>query len=443
MYKTKIKMVVCCFFYTLFCFSFNVYAQEFQITNTSVYNYSIDRFTNEIYYQEELTEKIYKTNRNGSFYILTDFTSLPQFSNNNHRAAYINMHSRDDKDLYLYDFDKDSSYFLINSPLLSPDLLFSPSDNKILVGGDISGVQLVYYSFEDSCVHDLGFTIYPLVMEWLSDTTIIYLQFSDYICKVNIKNFKIDTLVVAADFITINGLAYNKNINAFAYSWDYNSGENSLVNLYYISSGFDSTIYNFLDDGPSLGGFEIIIRSLRWEQNSNKLGFIGRVVLNPFSFIYAFNYNTSNTHQYSDWENSDGIKYDLNWLNKDTILYTDATDYSFLFGLDVTRPVYVHENSQEIFDGFNVAIYPNPFNSTTKISINLPASGELSLELYNSIGEIISKSNSQFVVKGNNIFSWNELFKNNSICSGIYFIKTLFYNNKYSFQKTNKLIYLK
>lgn len=106
-----------------------IFAQEYQITNVPVFQYSIDRYTDEIYYQNYLTGKIYKTNSTGTQHTLTEFPSVPQFSNNNHTAAFI-----ENNNLYLHDFGKDTSYFLDYLPF-SYYLLFSPSDTKIVYGG--------------------------------------------------------------------------------------------------------------------------------------------------------------------------------------------------------------------------------------------------------------------------------------------------------------------
>ena len=93
-------------------------SQEYQITNVPVIEYSIDRYTNEIYYKNDITGDIYKTNSTGTNHSLTEFSSVPLFSSNSHTAAYVSNHN-----LYLHDFEKDTSYFLANHPYIIPYLL--------------------------------------------------------------------------------------------------------------------------------------------------------------------------------------------------------------------------------------------------------------------------------------------------------------------------------
>lgn len=445
MYKKRINLVIFYIVYHLLWFTFNIYAQEYQITNVPVSVYSIDRFTNEIYYQNEITGEVFRTNFTGTYHILTEFTSVPQFAHNSHIAVYVDI-NQPASDLYLKDFENDTSFFLgsfsIPISLLYFPILFSPSDDKILFTGE-TDVDIIYYSFLDSSFHEPGIKIFTEDMEWLTDTTIIS-RFAIYnIQKINIIDKSIDTIIVAAETVTIRGLAYNKDLNALAYSLEYNSGENSSVNLYYLNSGIDSTVYDFLNDGPSLGGFTIIIRSLIWGINRNKLGFIGEVVLNPFSFIYAFDLSSSKTYQYSNWDNSDGIKYNLQWLNTDTVIYSDYTDGRYLFGLNVVNPVSVFENPHEFINELDIKVYPNPFNGSTKFLIYAPSVGDLTIDIFNNLGENIGRKNFENVSEGKVIVNWNEIQDVKNIATGIYFVKTSFVGSEYSYYKTIKVVYLK
>lgn len=283
------------------------YAQEYQIADVPVFQYSIDRYNDEIYYQHEFTGEIFKTNSIGTQHTLTEFPSVPQFSNNSHTAAFM-----ENTNLYLHDFGMDTSNFLGSLPN-SYYLLFSPSDTKIVNIGD-GGGPLSYYSFEDSSVHNTGITIYSDVIEWLSDTTIVYIGLGGVdIRTLSISDLSENILVQSAYLVSFRGLATNENIGAFAYSWEYNSAENTFINLYYPQTGLDTTVYNFIEQGPYPGGnFNILIRDLSWERNSNKLGFIGEVPLLPISLIYVFEYSNLNTCLYSDMlTTGEGNKYFL------------------------------------------------------------------------------------------------------------------------------------
>jgi hypothetical protein len=427
-------------FITLLIISGYSYAQEYQITSVPVIQYSVDRYTNEIYYKNYITGDIYKTNSTGTYHIISEFPSVPQFSNNSHTAAFMENHN-----LYLHNFDEDTSYFLANLPYFFTKLLFSPSDDKIIDGGG-DWVPIVYYSFEDSSVHNAGNAIYIDVIDWLNDSMLVYITLGGVdIRTLNINNLNENLVVPSAYLVNLRGLATNDNIGAFAYSWEYNSTENTFINLYYPQTGLDTTIYNFIEQGPHPGFYiDIFIRDLIWERNSNKLGFIGVVPTVPLSYIFAFDYNNSVPYLYTEpFINGGGIKYDLQWLNTDTTTYIDWTDYGLLFGLDVTIPVSVKENSNKVEDNLDIKVYPNPFNNATSIHINVPATGDLTIELFNCLGENIGKKRYDYIVAGSFNFDWNEIKNTKDLPAGIYFIRTHFSNREYSSQKTVKLVYLK
>jgi hypothetical protein len=426
--------------FSFFILTGHILSQEYQITTVPVIEYSIDRYTNEIYYQHEFTGDIYKTNSTGTQHSLTNFPSLPQFANNSHTAAFVSDHN-----LYLHDFEKDTSYFLAYHPYIIPILLFSPSDDKILCGGE-SEVYVVYYSFEDNSVHNTGVTIYPDVMEWSTDTTIVYVSLGGFDIRVlNINDLSSNTLVPYVDTVSVMGLSSNYNINAFAYSYTYNVIENTLININYPNSGIDSTVYNFNKQGPFPGGnFRIFIRDLTWEKKSDKLAFIGEVPLVQVSLIYVFEYSTFNTYLYSDPNTTgEGNKYNLQWLNKDTVIYSDYNDNRYLFGLDVTMPVSVRETQPKESLKLDVQSFPNPFNINTKIAVYSPLTGGLTIELYDCLGKSLEMQNYDYVSAGTLILNWEELKNNKNLSSGIYFIRVILKGEDVLLQKTIKLIYLK
>lgn len=439
-FKVKTSIFIFLIILNLVITTRGLVAQEYQITNVPVSQYSIDRYINEIYYKNYVTGDIYKTNSTGTYHTITEFSSVPQFSNNSHTAAFMENYI-----LFLHDFGMDTSYFLGVLPYHSYYLLFSPSDTKILIMGDAGG-SLSYYSFEDSSVHNTGITIYSDVIDWLNDSMLVYISLGGLdIRTLNINVLSENILVQAANLEILRGLATNVNIGAFAYSWEYNSAENTFINLYYPQTGLDTTVYNFLEQGPYPGvNVNIFIRDLNWERNSNKLGFIGERPLLPISVIYVFDYSRSITNLYTNlFITGDGIKYDLQWLNLDTITYVDWTDYGLLFGLDVTIPVSVKENLNKVEDNLDIKVYPNPFNNATSIHISVPSAGDLIIELFNCLGESIGKKNYDYKSAGSFNFDWSEIKNTKDLPAGIYFIRTFFSDKEYSTQRTVKLVYLK
>ncbi|GAH41396.1 unnamed protein product, partial [marine sediment metagenome] len=63
--------------------------------------------------------------------------------------------------------------------------------------------------------------------------------------------------------------------------------------------------------------------------------------------------------------------------------------------------------------------YPNPFNPQTTIGFNLPVAGQVSLTVYNTIGQKIVTLVDQQMKAGEHSVIWNA----SSVSSGIYFYK--------------------
>lgn len=70
--------------------------------------------------------------------------------------------------------------------------------------------------------------------------------------------------------------------------------------------------------------------------------------------------------------------------------------------------------------------YPNPFNPVTNISFNLPKTGQTTVTVYNSLGQIVNVIADGILPAGNNVVVWDGSNKNgNSVGSGIYFYEVV------------------
>lgn len=79
--------------------------------------------------------------------------------------------------------------------------------------------------------------------------------------------------------------------------------------------------------------------------------------------------------------------------------------------------------------------YPNPFNPSTTITLRIPATGHVSLKVYNMLGEEVSQLVNEEKEAGNCNITWNS----NGFPSGVYFYNAI-YNNK---SQMKKMILLK
>jgi len=79
--------------------------------------------------------------------------------------------------------------------------------------------------------------------------------------------------------------------------------------------------------------------------------------------------------------------------------------------------------------------YPNPFNPSTKISWQLPVSSNVTLKIYNVLGNEVDLLVNEYQSAGNYDFTWNAV----NLPSGIYFCRL----QAGSFVQTRKMILLK
>ena len=79
--------------------------------------------------------------------------------------------------------------------------------------------------------------------------------------------------------------------------------------------------------------------------------------------------------------------------------------------------------------------YPNPFNPTTIISYSLPKSGNVTLEVFNLLGEKVATLVNEFEEAG----SYKKTFNADMLSSGVYIYKL----SAGSFVETRKMILLK
>ena len=91
--------------------------------------------------------------------------------------------------------------------------------------------------------------------------------------------------------------------------------------------------------------------------------------------------------------------------------------------------------------------YPNPFNSNTSIAYQLETPSDISLEIYNSMGRLISRLVDQYQESGLYTVLWNgENSENKPLSSGIYFYRLRIKKESehhYAFDEVRKMVLLR
>jgi hypothetical protein len=85
-------------------------------------------------------------------------------------------------------------------------------------------------------------------------------------------------------------------------------------------------------------------------------------------------------------------------------------------------------------------VYPNPFNPSTTINFNITETGLVTIEVFNSKGQKVSRLLNTFLPQGNHFMKWNGVNDyDESVSSGIYFYRI---TSEHS-QVTGKMMLLK
>ena len=94
------------------------------------------------------------------------------------------------------------------------------------------------------------------------------------------------------------------------------------------------------------------------------------------------------------------------------------------------------DSGKNIIEQFQISeAYPNPFNPSTQIKLNIPQNYNFHISVYDINGNLLEKGTSHYFLQGKNYYKWTP----NNLSSGVYFIH--FYNS--DFQQIRKVVLLK
>ena len=79
--------------------------------------------------------------------------------------------------------------------------------------------------------------------------------------------------------------------------------------------------------------------------------------------------------------------------------------------------------------------YPNPFNPVTALTLSMPIAGEMQVEVYNLLGQVVSTLTSGYMNAGEYQLTWDA----SDMSSGMYFVKA----QGEGFTTTQKLMLVK
>jgi len=110
-------------------------------------------------------------------------------------------------------------------------------------------------------------------------------------------------------------------------------------------------------------------------------------------------------------------------FTNDDVLISSTNDSLFVYHL--SEVVSVDEKPKTIPDSFDLLrVYPNPFNSTANLIINLPFPGDFNLDVSNVLGQVVWSIDLNDHIPGSYKFAWNGNSQDGKpLTSGIYFVR--------------------
>jgi hypothetical protein len=193
---------------------------------------------------------------------------------------------------------------------------------------------------------------------------------------------------------------------------------------------YPENIPNIQDTDPVLAGYEIHMfdpNGSSWMRNGGMMG--GHMQFGS-NVRYQMHYSDEQLKHYGADENSIRAKYwdDRlnNWVELNSSLNTELNTLTFennvvsnFVVLEFNKVTSVENLTENVTpDEFKLAQnYPNPFNPTTVISFALNKDTEVTLNVYNLLGEKVS----ELINEKMGVGSYNVTFNASGLPSGIYF----------------------
>ena len=406
--------------------------QSFQISHVPAEYFSLDKFTNDVYYADFFTWDLYVKNLKDSTIRPCPFPTLPMFANISHKCVYGDQDS-----IFVFDFGTNEKIKICDAvgPYSVLDYEFSPNDKYVLFRNH-------YYSFIDSSLHEIDFTPSPyLQLEWVNETKIIFRSYgNDSIFVFDILNNTLNTVLYSNSNQTYEAFAYNKKKNLLYYS-PYQI-EFPKIHSYDLTTQIDSIVFDTqYDTNDNCWWTYNNFQEMEWSPDSNRMAFFS-YILDAGGTIYTYNRSDKRLYKYTNC-GGEGYEAHLKWLNNDTIVYFNAT-LGYVYGFVLNDPLDVKEVQPKVTPStFEISAYPNPFNGVVHFNLT----GEIKepeLRIYNISGEEIIRienlngSGSKYNVEWNGKNSYGA-----EVSSGVYFAIIRDKKNLLSIKGTSKIIYLK
>ena len=257
----------------------------------------------------------------------------------------------------------------------------------------------------------------------------------------------------------LSELTYGLHFETYSNDWDLIS---SLLSPYALPQLEEFTINKSGDNNPgNIEEFRQIVQEPK--DNNSPLFFIGSTKasknvsfdisakfagfdsLRERSFTFPISYDTSNKKTIiSSMLGYEKIKdlffnasYDTSQIVSIALKYNLLCDYTALIALEPNDTIHflndpfdeggLTDVEDEIEkDSLQVSIFPNPFNSTTKILVSVRTPSQVNIYLYNILGQLVKVIAEGDEIASTKSYFWNGVDSHNAtVSSGVYLLRVV------------------
>ena len=151
--------------------------------------------------------------------------------------------------------------------------------------------------------------------------------------------------------------------------------------------------------------------------------------INANGFVYGIQMTLSHDDDFSinlsdawfaDYVTTDNTTRLLIIDSQSDILFTFSGEFEIVEALAANTDGMIDVNLEIPMD-FNLGqAYPNPFNPTTHLTLDLPSDGNVSIQVYNVVGQLVETLVDNHMTAGSYDITWNA----GTIPSGMYFVRS-------------------
>jgi len=427
------------------------HSQKFIISEIPSQQFTIDRINQEIYLKDFLSDTVRKIDLGMMSSTTTNYLFDPPVFANKLLLSVFNsdVFYYPQNKLYLHNNVTNLDFQIIDSAGITPvashlDIVFSPNDKNILFPD-------YYFSLTDSSLYKWNLSVNvkynsdDLKPRWSSDTSFVFISNDSTILEYYIESGRIDTLVDLSNYYSnITGFAYNTKQNILAYSIRALPPPPQLY-FHYKDTKKDSLVFSpFRDDSAATCWHSnMVFTSFCWSPDFSRLAFFLTHSTDFGAGIYIYSIDSSKIFKATDCYDPH-FKYMLNWINKDTLIYSDPY-VSLIYGLNTSFLTSAIEKKDEKMNiSLTINNYPNPFNNTTSMLIQLPHGQDGDVFIFDVLGRLLKKYHLINTGESNYKISWDgKDEQNNEVTSGFYLGILKCKNSLLDYSKVIKMILLK